>query len=137
MVRFIAARLKPARAPDPAAVRRWIAELGDDDFRTREAAQGHLQAGGRLVAADLLRAVNGHDSPEVRRRAEELLGPLSLAIPHGESVRAVRAVALLERIGTAEARAVLAALAAGPPDANETDEAKAARERLGAAERIR
>jgi hypothetical protein len=48
----------------------------------------------------------------------------------GEWVRAVRAVAVLEQIGTPEARQVLEALARGAPDALLTQDAQAALGRL-------
>lgn len=55
------------------------------------------------------------------------------AVPQGPSmtwIRAVRAVALLEHIGSAEARQVLEAIAQGEPDALPTREARAALDRL-------
>jgi RNA polymerase sigma factor (sigma-70 family) len=53
--------------------------------------------------------------------------------PSGAWLRAVRAVALLESIGTAEARSILESLAAGEADALPTQEARAALERLSGA----
>jgi HEAT repeat protein len=131
-VRFLAARVKPVKGPDPAAVGRWVDDLDSDNFQTREAAQGRLAALGPLVGADLLRAVNGHESPEVRQRAGELLSRVPTPIPSGEPLRAVRAIAVLERFGTAEARRALTELAGGAAGAWETEEAKAALDRLGA-----
>jgi WD40 repeat protein len=131
VVQFLGARLKPVKGPDPVALKRWIADLGDEDFKTREAAQKQLADLGTLAKADLLRAVNGHESQEVRHRARELLDHMPLPIPKGESLRTVRAIGLLERIGTAEARKVLAMLASGVSSSPETEEAKVALERLG------
>lgn len=51
--------------------------------------------------------------------------------PNMQWARAVRAVAVLEHIGTEEAKAVLKKLAEGEAGAKPTDEAKAALERLG------
>jgi RNA polymerase sigma factor (sigma-70 family) len=51
--------------------------------------------------------------------------------PSGAWLRAVRAVALLESIGTPEARAILETLATGEVEALPTQEARAALERLG------
>ena len=48
----------------------------------------------------------------------------------GETVRAWRAVEVLERAGTPEARSVLAALAEGAPAARLTREARAGLKRL-------
>jgi RNA polymerase sigma factor (sigma-70 family) len=51
--------------------------------------------------------------------------------PSGAWLRAVRAIALLESIGTPEARAILETLAAGEAEALPTQEARAALQRLG------
>ena len=52
------------------------------------------------------------------------------AVPGPETLRTIRAIMVLERIGTAEAQAVLETLAGGAPGARETAEAKASLERL-------
>ena len=57
---------------------------------------------------------------------EKLTGPLTVP----ESMRAVRAVELLERLGADEARGVLRELAGGAAEARLTREAKAALESL-------
>jgi hypothetical protein len=59
--------------------------------------------------------------------------PKGLARPLGPSmywVRAVRAIALLEHIGTQEAKQLLESLASGEPDALPTEQARAAFDRL-------
>jgi hypothetical protein len=78
----------------------------------------------------LRRALEAGPSPEVRRRLETLLaGPEGLA-RSAEDRRAVRAVAVLERLGTPAARQLLEALSRGAPAARLTQEAKAALQRL-------
>ena len=67
--------------------------------------------------------------PESKRRLEDLRGQLSGMVLHGESLRAVRVVEVLERIGTPEARLVVQALAEGAPGALLTTSAQAARKR--------
>src|SRR5262249_10111396 len=64
-----------------------------------------------------------------RLNLEALAKPV-VVVPNAQWVRATRAVALLESINTAEARALLKELAAGETGATPTDEAKAALERL-------
>src|SRR5689334_8882627 len=63
---------KPApetpRAGD-ADVLRWIADLGSDDFRTREAASRHLAEAGENAREALEAAAKTSDSLEVRWRA--------------------------------------------------------------------
>jgi hypothetical protein len=115
---------------DPARLRRLIAELDDDDFAARESATKEL---GRLdvLAESALRAALEGDVPqERRRRVEKLLEQLRGPITTTEIRQAVRAVAVLEHIGTPEARQLLRKLTEGAPDARLTREAKAALERL-------
>jgi hypothetical protein len=66
----------------------------------------------------------------VRRRVERLLEQHERGRLAPETLRAVRAVGVLERIATAEARKVLEALAGGAAEARVTAEARAALERL-------
>jgi hypothetical protein len=58
-------------------------------------------------------------------------GPATPVGPPMSWVRAVRAIALLEHIGTSEAKQILETLASGEEDALPTQQAKAALERLG------
>jgi truncated hemoglobin YjbI len=68
-------------------------------------------------------------SLEKRRRIEQLLAaPRIVQAP--EQIRALRALEVLERIGNAEARRVLGAIAKGAPDARLTREARTSLERL-------
>jgi hypothetical protein len=76
----------------------------------------------------LRRALAGRPSLEVRQRLEKLLD--QLAHPSPDVLRALRAIEVLESVGTAEAKAVLGKLAAGQPGAGLTREAKAALRRL-------
>jgi len=73
-------------------------------------------------------------SLEVRRRIEVFILPaLNLAKTRalaGESLRQVRAVQVLERIGTKEARQVLEEVAKGPVSSRPAEEARAALRRL-------
>jgi WD40 repeat protein len=132
VVPFLAANLRPSARPDPAAVRGWVRDLDNNDFRVRQKGAERLAALGRLVEGDLRQAVRESDSAEVRKRAGELLTRLTDGVPSGESLRAVRAVAVLERLGTAQARKLLAELAGGAAGAFETEEAKSALARLNA-----
>jgi hypothetical protein len=67
---------------------------------------------------------------ETRQRLEDLLKQMTGDVLQGERLRVYRAVEVLERIGTAEARQVLQALADGAPGAMVTKTARAALERL-------
>ncbi len=83
---------------------------------------------GEKAATQLERVLKGPGDIEVRRRVERLLGRLGGA-PEA-TLRLLRAVEALERIGTAEAAGVIAALTKGDPGARLTGEARAALERL-------
>ena len=65
-------------------------------------------------------------SLETRKRLEHLRGQLIGRVLQGERLRAYRAVEVLERIGTPEAREVLQALAKGAPGALVSQSAQAA-----------
>jgi WD40 repeat protein len=121
-------RLHPA-APAPAEqVRPLLDDLDNDDFRRREAASARLRELGERAEGALRKALLADPSLEKRRRLGVLLkareGP-----PSAESLRELRAAAVLERIGTAEAVALLKELAGGDPAARLTREAAAVLER--------
>jgi len=79
------------------------------------------------VEPDLREALGKTDSEEVRQRLRELLVeiPRQLVAPN-EAVGAIRAVAVLERIGTPKALRVLQTLTQGAPGALLTRRARAA-----------
>jgi WD40 repeat protein len=130
-VRFLKDHLKPVSL-DPRQVERWIADLDDNEYKVREQANDELTRLGAAVEPALRKALDGGAAPEARKRIEALL----VAVKEGrdfspEELRFVRAVEVLERIGTARAREVLKDLAGGAPGAPATVAAKAALKRLG------
>ena len=62
---------------------------------------------------------------EMRQRALILLDKL-MGLPQGEALRNLRGIAVLDAIGTAEARALLADLASGAAGTRATEAARAA-----------
>jgi hypothetical protein len=124
-------RLQPVRgkiAPD--RVDRWLAELDSDDFATRERATRELGRHAELVAPRLRQALEVAPSPEARARLERILAKAEKVQWEPGALRALRAIEVLEQIGTSEARAVLQAMANGEPAARLTEEAKASLGRL-------
>src|SRR5262249_29944649 len=99
-------------------------------FTLREKATKELEALDELVGPFLRKALQGEPAPELRRRAKELLDRIEAGGFSSEGLRAWRALEVLERIGTPEARRVLQALAKGTPEARLTQGAKEALERL-------
>jgi hypothetical protein len=129
-VPFLKKQLRPAPDPDRRELARLIAALDADAFAEREKAQQGLEALGGVALSPVNRALESRPSPEARRRLEDLRGKLEGRVPPGKEMREVRAVEALERIGTAEAREVLAGLAKGAAEAWLTQEAKASLDRL-------
>jgi hypothetical protein len=123
-------KLKPAVAVPPARIAGWIAQLDDEDFAKREAAQRSLAAAKDQAEPALGREVRKPKSLETARRAERLLKGVDAA-NDPDLVRQTRSVEVLERIGSKEAIALLEKLARGAPAALLTREAKEALMRLG------
>src|SRR5665213_2333730 len=70
-VAFLGQHLKAVKV-DKAKVARWLAQLGDDTFATREEAMSELAYLGKFIKADLEKAAETKD-PEVKKRIASLL----------------------------------------------------------------
>ncbi len=109
-----------------------IAQLDDDDFEVREKATEHLIALGRAAEA-ALRKATAKGSAEVRLRATRILEQLEKGnADDTQRLRGLRALEVLETIGTPEARRILEDVGKGAAEADLTRAAKAALERLSA-----
>jgi WD40 repeat protein len=128
-VAWIEKKVKPAAAVDGKRVQDLIAQMDDNQYKVRDKASSELFKLGEQIVPDLDNALNGKPSPEARKRLEELRAKLTGWMLHGERLRAYRAVEILERIGTPEARQLLQALANGAPGALLTTSAQAALKR--------
>jgi hypothetical protein len=128
-VSFLGERLKPIVRPDDKQVRRWIADLDNDDFSTRQAAHVELARLADLIEPIVRQTLQGNRPLETRRRLEQLLEKTRGLSPPDE-LRVLRAVQALELIGTSEARTLLHALAKGAAGARLTREAQESLERL-------
>jgi WD40 repeat protein len=113
---------------DAKHVEKLIADLDSEQFAAREAAAEGLAKIVDLAVPLLRRAQETSPSAEVKRRIAKLLA-MPDPIPSGDRLRTLRAIAVLERIGSPEALDVLRNLATGVPSARETREAKQALER--------
>jgi hypothetical protein len=131
-VRFLAERLVKAEVPDPRRLPKLIRDLDDEEFAVREAATRELRVWGPDADLPLRRALEEHPPLEQRRRLLDILATRERDPVLPEEVRWGRAVAVLERIGSEEARRSLASLAKGPPDALLTQQARGALRRLEA-----
>jgi len=127
-VKALRTRLTPVREPTGAT--RLIRELDSDDFRTRESAYRRLQELGDAVRPSVAAALNNGASAESRQRLEALQAALADDQPPlAADLQRLRALAVLERAGTKEARAVLKELAVGLTDTRVTRAAKEAQVR--------
>jgi dipeptidyl aminopeptidase/acylaminoacyl peptidase len=129
-VAFLAERLKPAAAADPKRIARLIDDLDHDQFAVRQQADDELSRLHEFTEAALRDRLRGQPSAELRRRIEQLLSASEGQRLTPESLRALRALEVLEYVGSAEAKRVLAALAAGAKDCRLTREAQASLDRL-------
>jgi WD40 repeat protein len=129
-VELLSGRLKPVVAekdtPD------LIARLDHPRYAVREEAARKLADRGEHVEDDLMAAYRTAVSAEQRERLETLLNKFDPAHPPAvEILRGLRAVWLLERVGSADARRLLNEMATGASGSRVTAEAKAALGRLG------
>jgi WD40 repeat protein len=129
LVAFLRARLRPATAIDADEVRKRVADLDSPTFATREAASRRLQQMGPAVLP-YLRKRPAAPSAEATERLQKLDERLSDPVPPAETLRALRAIAVLERVGTGDARQLLNEVARGAADASETRAARAALVRM-------
>jgi WD40 repeat protein len=123
-------RLRPVAAPNARQISRWLADLDSSRFAVRRRATNELARLAEVAGPALRQALAGSPGVEVRRRLEQLVKQLESPITRPEALRSLRAVEVLEQIGTPQARTVLRTLAAGAPAARLTQEAKASLERL-------
>jgi WD40 repeat protein len=129
-VTFLASRLQPAARPDPALLQRLLADLGSEKYVRREKAFRQLRQLGQLAEPALQEALQKAKDVDCRRRLNQLLHSLNSLSPPAGQLRQLRAVEVLEEIGTPEARIVLRRLAGGLPGSRLTREAQASLARL-------
>lgn len=108
-----------------------IVRLDHSKYAVREAALLELAGRGESIEGDLLTAIKTPRSEEQRARLAELLRRITRTVPPiGETLRGLRCIWLLERIGSQQARALLQELAKGTTGSRVTLEAKASLARL-------
>jgi WD40 repeat protein len=122
-------RLEAVKPAGPR-VKQLLANLDSKRFAAREAAFRELKKLGSSVEPELRQALQGRVSAEVRKRVQSLLEQYGRHPATPEEMRQSRALVVLERVATSQARAVLTRLAEGAPGAWLTEEARAALRRL-------
>lgn len=119
--------IPPAKMPPIAAL---IADLDHEEFIRRDKASTELEKIGELAAPALHKVLKEKPPLETRRRIESLLETIASRPLSPDALRTIRAVQVLETIGTSQARRILEELAGGAPEAWQTQEAMAALQRL-------
>jgi WD40 repeat protein len=128
-IRLLKEQLKPIRKEDAAPLQRRFLELDDRRFDVRQKATEEMKqtpAEWEFVFREALLAQPGL---ELRRRLEQVRAVSAAGQFSAETVRALRGVQVLERIGTAEARSLLKQIAEGLPEARLTQDANDALQR--------
>jgi hypothetical protein len=129
-VAFLKERLRPIAPADPDRLRQLLADLDSERFAVRDQASRDLRKLGEIARAALRQAVQENRPLESRRRAEKLLEELSGPVNDPDTLRALRAVEVLEQVGSPQARALLEQLARGMPEHRVTTAAHEAAGRL-------
>jgi RNA polymerase sigma factor (sigma-70 family) len=129
-VPYLRDRLQPAAPVDAKVIKNLIADLDSGNFQTRSKASKELEGLGEVTVPALREALAGKVPLETRQRMEPILAKLTGSVLSTEQVRLVRAVEVLERLATPEARQALQSLAEGAPGSLPTRHARAALDRL-------
>ena len=127
---FLKKHLRPDPPVDHRRIAQLIADLDNDRFEVREKATIELIRLGKSAEPALRQTLKNPASAEVRLRAERVLGELNPSRLSPDLLRALRALEVLERIGTPEARKVIDSLAKGSTHPRVQEEAKASLARL-------
>ena len=127
-VKFLSERLRPAPTPDPDKIRVLRERFTDPDYDARDIAARRLVDMGIELRPDEREALRRPDPFNSIGRTIFLPPPVLLPLP--PRVRSSRAVAALERSGTAAAESLLYTLTKGAPTAPLTLEAKVALARM-------
>jgi WD40 repeat protein len=127
-VALLKGQMRPVTAAPAARVAALIRDLDNPRFAVRQAAMKELDKLGDLAEPSLRAVLAGKPSLETRHRVEQVL-QRGVDIPAGQ-LQGWRALAVLEYLGSPDARGVLETVAAGAPEARITREARAALHRL-------
>jgi RNA polymerase sigma factor (sigma-70 family) len=129
-VHFLKQRLGAVPRPDPRQIARLISDLSSERFPVRQAAEAELKKLDVLAERALRQALRSDPPLELRRRLEQLLRGINDPVPPAETLRGLRALAVLEQIASPQAHELVGTLARGAPAAHVTREARATLGRL-------
>jgi len=129
-VHFLKARLQPVFRDEPQRISELIAALDSGSFKERQEATAQLGLQVEVHEPAVRQALSGQHSPEARRRLEHILRTRREARFSARQLQMLRALEVLEYIGSSEAKEVLEALTKGTPEFRITREARASLDRL-------
>lgn len=127
---FLKSRLRPVPPAGVEEIRFLISELNSRRFADRQQATERLALQGKHCEPMLRQALAGSVSLETRHRLQELLQDCETEHYPPNLLRMLRGIEAIERIGTAEARAILRTIASGASDSRATQEAAGALARI-------
>lgn len=127
-VSLLSEQLKPVPVVEAKVLALHLANLEADDFATREKASEALEKAGEQAVPVLKKALDGKPTLEARKRIDQLLERLTRQTPTAV-LQSLRAIEVLENVGTADAKHVLLSLSGGAPQSVVTREAKASLQR--------
>jgi hypothetical protein len=131
-VAFLAKRLEPLPKVSDEQLRQWLAEQKSDDEAVREKSEKELAKLWRGAAKELKKAHADAFNVGTKTRLEALLLWTQRPIHVAETLQRMRAIEVLEHIGTPAAIKVLERMAGGEPRYPETQDAIESLERLKA-----
>jgi RNA polymerase sigma factor (sigma-70 family) len=129
-VSFLAERLKPSLSLDEKLVEKLVADLDSADFKTRQYATAELMKFAEPALPAIQKALAGQPPLETKQRLEALQAKFTNPLLTDEKLRLCRALEVLERIGSPDARQLLRLLADGAPGTYLTTTARVALMRL-------
>jgi hypothetical protein len=128
---WLTERIKPIIAPDEEKLRKLVADLDSPQFAVRQKAEDELEKLGELAELALAKLLAGKPNLDTKQRADKLMEKMVTTHPlRPEVLQVVRALAVLEEMGTPEARQLLEKLAGGAAGVAQTREAKLALDRV-------
>ena len=134
-VKLLTSKLKPAGVPDAKHVATLLADLDSSTFANRERGSKALAEIGHTALPALRDFARTTKSPEAGKRAKDLIEQIDGPTISAKELRELRAIDVLQWIGSAEAKELLAALASGAAGSPITFAAEAAIRRLKVTER--
>src|SRR5262249_24079520 len=104
---YLQQHVHSAKGADPKRLIRLLADLDSEQFSARDKAENELAPLGELPEPALRQMLANKPGLEVTRRVQALLERLRGPVTRPELLQSLRAVAVLEDIGTPAARRVL------------------------------